>query len=80
MAQDLCTILYEHAKIGLTYINMHFMTAALTPLISAGELKNPSVAIPKGTIIAVSYTFIVYVLLFLMISATCDRSEMAYQI
>lgn len=40
----------------------------------SGELKNPSVAIPKGTIIAVSYTFIVYVLLFLMISATCDRT------
>ncbi|XP_063341074.1 solute carrier family 12 member 9 [Pelmatolapia mariae] len=40
----------------------------------SGELKNPSVAIPKGTITAVSYTFIVYVLLFLMISATCDRT------
>uniref|UniRef100_A0A3Q0QR83 Solute carrier family 12 member 9 n=1 Tax=Amphilophus citrinellus TaxID=61819 RepID=A0A3Q0QR83_AMPCI len=36
------------------------------------ELKNPSVSIPKGTIIAVIYTFSVYVLLFIMISATCD--------
>ncbi|KAG9281937.1 solute carrier family 12 member 9 [Astyanax mexicanus] len=39
----------------------------------SGELKNPSVAIPKGTIIAVLYTFTVYVLLFLLTSSTCDR-------
>ncbi|XP_066514907.1 solute carrier family 12 member 9 [Hoplias malabaricus] len=40
----------------------------------SGELKNPSVSIPKGTIMAVVYTFIVYILLFLLISSTCDRS------
>uniref|UniRef100_UPI0037E9C710 solute carrier family 12 member 9 n=1 Tax=Semicossyphus pulcher TaxID=241346 RepID=UPI0037E9C710 len=40
----------------------------------SGELKNPSIAIPKGTITAVLYTFIVYVLLLLMVSATCDRT------
>lgn len=40
----------------------------------SGELKNPSVAIPKGTISAVFYTFLVYVLLMLMVSATCDRT------
>ncbi|KAI1903214.1 hypothetical protein AGOR_G00024920 [Albula goreensis] len=39
----------------------------------SGELKNPSVAIPKGTIIAVSYTFCVYVILFLLVSSTCNR-------
>ncbi|XP_072530287.1 solute carrier family 12 member 9 [Salminus brasiliensis] len=39
----------------------------------SGELKNPSVAIPKGTILAVLYTFIVYVLLFFLVSSTCDR-------
>ncbi|KAG7464620.1 hypothetical protein MATL_G00167360 [Megalops atlanticus] len=39
----------------------------------SGELKNPSVSIPKGTIIAVIYTFFVYLLLFLLISSTCDR-------
>uniref|UniRef100_A0A672PMR1 Solute carrier family 12 member 9 n=1 Tax=Sinocyclocheilus grahami TaxID=75366 RepID=A0A672PMR1_SINGR len=39
----------------------------------SGELKNPSESIPKGTIIAVSYTFTVYVLLFLLLSCTCDR-------
>ncbi|XP_017555925.1 solute carrier family 12 member 9 [Pygocentrus nattereri] len=39
----------------------------------SGELKNPSVAIPKGTIIAVLYAFVVYVLLFLLLSSTCDR-------
>lgn len=40
---------------------------------SAGELKTPSISIPKGTIVAVLYTFIVYLLLFLLVSATCDR-------
>uniref|UniRef100_A0A671L885 Solute carrier family 12 member 9 n=1 Tax=Sinocyclocheilus anshuiensis TaxID=1608454 RepID=A0A671L885_9TELE len=39
----------------------------------SGELKNPSESIPKGTIMAVSYTFTVYVLLFLLLSSTCDR-------
>ncbi|ROL40696.1 Solute carrier family 12 member 9 [Anabarilius grahami] len=39
----------------------------------SGELKNPSEAIPKGTIIAVAYTFTVYLLLFLLLSSTCDR-------
>ncbi|KAJ8276002.1 hypothetical protein COCON_G00077540 [Conger conger] len=40
----------------------------------SGELKNPSVAIPKGTIIAVLYTFCVYVILFILVSSTCDRA------
>ncbi|XP_032872207.1 solute carrier family 12 member 9, partial [Amblyraja radiata] len=39
----------------------------------SGDLKNPSYAIPKGTIIAVIYTLLVYLLLFLMVSFTCDR-------
>ncbi|XP_048853818.1 solute carrier family 12 member 9 [Brienomyrus brachyistius] len=39
----------------------------------SGELKNPSASIPKGTITAVLYTFFVYVLLFLLVSSTCDR-------
>ncbi|XP_078283755.1 solute carrier family 12 member 9 isoform X2 [Rhinoraja longicauda] len=38
-----------------------------------GDLRNPSYAIPKGTIIAVIYTLLVYLLLFLMVSFTCDR-------
>uniref|UniRef100_A0A8C6LTX9 Solute carrier family 12 member 9 n=1 Tax=Nothobranchius furzeri TaxID=105023 RepID=A0A8C6LTX9_NOTFU len=40
----------------------------------SGELKTPSVSIPKGTIAAVFYTFTVYLLLFLVVSATCDRT------
>uniref|UniRef100_A0AAZ3RMU6 Solute carrier family 12 member 9 n=1 Tax=Oncorhynchus tshawytscha TaxID=74940 RepID=A0AAZ3RMU6_ONCTS len=40
----------------------------------SGELKNPSAAIPKGTIIAVLYTCIVYVLLFILASSTCERT------
>ncbi|RXM94755.1 Solute carrier family 12 member 9 [Acipenser ruthenus] len=38
-----------------------------------GELRDPSVSIPKGTIIAVGYTFFIYLLLFFMVSFTCDR-------
>ncbi|XP_075343960.1 solute carrier family 12 member 9 isoform X2 [Odontesthes bonariensis] len=40
----------------------------------SGELKTPSVSIPKGTIIAVFYTFTAYVLLLILVSATCDRT------
>uniref|UniRef100_A0AAQ4QWI5 Solute carrier family 12 member 9 n=1 Tax=Gasterosteus aculeatus aculeatus TaxID=481459 RepID=A0AAQ4QWI5_GASAC len=40
----------------------------------SGELKSPSVSIPKGTIVAVFYTFTVYILLFILVSATCDRT------
>uniref|UniRef100_A0A8C0G643 Solute carrier family 12 member 9 n=1 Tax=Chelonoidis abingdonii TaxID=106734 RepID=A0A8C0G643_CHEAB len=40
----------------------------------AGELRNASSSIPKGTIIAVVYTFIIYFLLFLMTSFTCERT------
>ncbi|XP_067113118.1 solute carrier family 12 member 9 [Osmerus mordax] len=40
----------------------------------SGELKNPSVSIPRGTIAAVLYTFIIYLLLFLLVSSTCDRA------
>lgn len=40
----------------------------------SGELKTPSVSIPKGTIVAVLYTFTVYVLLFLMVASTCERT------
>uniref|UniRef100_G3VZW8 Solute carrier family 12 member 9 n=1 Tax=Sarcophilus harrisii TaxID=9305 RepID=G3VZW8_SARHA len=40
----------------------------------SGELKNPSRAIPLGTIIAVVYTFFVYALLFFFSSFTCDRT------
>lgn len=40
----------------------------------SGELKNPSNSIPKGTIIAVVYTFVIYFLLFLMTAFTCERT------
>lgn len=38
-----------------------------------GELKDPSRAIPLGTIVAVAYTFFIYTLLFFLSSFTCDR-------
>lgn len=50
----------------------------LPPRVSEGELRTPSVSIPKGTIVAVFYTFTVYVLLFILVSATCDRYEMLH--
>lgn len=56
------------------HTNMHTLMFVLTPHVSEGELKTPSVSIPKGTIVAVFYTFTVYVLLFILVSATCDRS------
>ncbi|XP_003469978.1 solute carrier family 12 member 9 isoform X1 [Cavia porcellus] len=40
----------------------------------SGELKDPSRAIPLGTIIAVAYTFFIYILLFFLSSFTCDRT------
>nr|XP_042701947.1 solute carrier family 12 member 9-like [Chrysemys picta bellii] len=40
----------------------------------SGELRNASSSIPRGTIIAVVYTFIIYFLLFLMTSFTCERT------
>ncbi|XP_061658868.1 solute carrier family 12 member 9 isoform X2 [Syngnathoides biaculeatus] len=40
----------------------------------SGDLETPSVSIPKGTVVAVVYTFVVYVLFFVLVSATCDRT------
>uniref|UniRef100_A0A4W3IPB6 Solute carrier family 12 member 9 n=1 Tax=Callorhinchus milii TaxID=7868 RepID=A0A4W3IPB6_CALMI len=40
----------------------------------SGDLKNPSYSIPKGTTIAVIYTLLVYLLLFFLVSFTCDRT------
>nr|XP_014344702.1 PREDICTED: solute carrier family 12 member 9-like [Latimeria chalumnae] len=39
----------------------------------SGDLKNPSYSIPRGTIAAVIFTYIVYNLLCIMVSCTCDR-------
>uniref|UniRef100_A0A8C5AQM2 Solute carrier family 12 member 9 n=1 Tax=Gadus morhua TaxID=8049 RepID=A0A8C5AQM2_GADMO len=52
-----------------SFINLYFIPF----LLSEGELKTPSASIPKGTILAVVYTFIVYVVLFFLVSSTCER-------
>ncbi|XP_063061079.1 solute carrier family 12 member 9 [Engraulis encrasicolus] len=39
----------------------------------SGDLKNPSVSIPRGTITAVIFTFIIYNLLSVMVACSCDR-------
>ncbi|XP_053316874.1 solute carrier family 12 member 9-like [Spea bombifrons] len=44
----------------------------------SGDLKNPSYSIPRGTITAVIFTYIIYNLLALMISCTCDRNLLLY--
>ncbi|CAH2248082.1 solute carrier family 12 member 9-like [Pelobates cultripes] len=40
----------------------------------SGDLKNPSYSIPRGTITAVIFTYIIYNLLALMTCCTCDRT------
>uniref|UniRef100_A0A3P8RTZ6 Solute carrier family 12 member 9 n=1 Tax=Amphiprion percula TaxID=161767 RepID=A0A3P8RTZ6_AMPPE len=39
----------------------------------SGDLKNPSYAIPRGTITAVIFTFIIYNLLMALVACSCDR-------
>lgn len=46
---------------------------SLSAPIPPGELKDPSRAIPLGTITAVAYTLFIYILLFFLSSFTCDR-------
>ncbi|KAM4693451.1 solute carrier family 12 member 9-like [Discoglossus pictus] len=44
----------------------------------SGDLKNPSYSIPRGTITAVIFTYIIYNVLSLMVSCTCDRTLLKY--
>ncbi|KAG8445039.1 hypothetical protein GDO86_009978 [Hymenochirus boettgeri] len=44
----------------------------------SGDLKNPSFSIPRGTITAVIFTYIIYNLLSVMVCCTCDRTLLKY--
>uniref|UniRef100_A0A4W3HWC5 Solute carrier family 12 member 9 n=1 Tax=Callorhinchus milii TaxID=7868 RepID=A0A4W3HWC5_CALMI len=44
----------------------------------SGDLKNPSYSIPRGTITAVIFTYIIYNILCLMVSCTCDQKLLQY--
>ena len=39
----------------------------------SGELKDPSVSIPKGTLLAQLYTFIVYAIMYILAAFTCSK-------
>lgn len=42
----------------------------------AGELRNPGKAIPKGTLSAVGFTFVIYIAMSLLTAATCTKELM----
>lgn len=78
----------QHQSISISHLgtskdNVHFfvdiINISLAPDVSLGDLKTPSISIPKGTIVAVLYTFIIYILLFLLVGATCERSELIFK-
>ena len=45
----------------------------ISTMFETGELKDPSNAIPKGTMSAVCFTFVTYLVMTWLIGATCTR-------
>jgi potassium/chloride transporter 9 len=44
----------------------------------SGDLQDASVSIPYGTIAASAFTFVVYILLFVLSAASCNRDLLLY--